>query len=124
LGNVGTMIALTLGAQDATTLAHEFMPTFDEADLISQEKYNFYCKLQIDGATSKPFSGRGLPPVYLEETNFSKEIKGLSSEKYGRDKAYVQDKIKIWLNRPFDVGMAIAENYRKTAINKSIDSTK
>ncbi|NCT55337.1 type IV secretory system conjugative DNA transfer family protein [bacterium] len=119
LGNVGTMIALTLGAQDASTLAPEFMPTFDETDLISQEKYNFYCKLQIDGATSKPFSGRGLPPVYLEESNYSKEIKALSSEKYGRDKAYVQEKIKIWLNRPFDVGMAIAENYRKTANNKS-----
>lgn len=120
LGNVGTMIALTLGAQDASTLAPEFMPIFDETDLISQEKYNFYCKLQIEGATSKPFSGRGLPPVYLDDSNYSAEIKAESSEKYGRPKAYVQEKIKIWLNRPFDVGMAIAENYRKAATSNKV----
>lgn len=115
LGNVGSMIALTLGAQDADTLGPEFAPTFTDNDLISQERYNFYCKLHIDGATSKPFSGRGLPPIYSEENNYSEQIKEMSSQKYGRDRSYVEEKVKIWLNRPFDAGMAIAENYRKVS---------
>lgn len=113
LGNVGSIVALTLGAQDAEILAPEFMPVFEQNDLISQERFHFYCKLYIDGSTSKAFSGKSLPPEYIEENNYSDEIKQYSAETYGRPKEYVEEKIGIWLNRPFDVGMAIAEKYRK-----------
>lgn len=112
LGNVGTIVAFTVGSQDAKTLSPEFYPVFDENDMIVQEKYNFYCKLHINGATSRPFSGTSLPPIYNKEEDVSREIKLASFEKYGRPQDYVEDKIKMWLERPFDVGMAIAERYR------------
>jgi hypothetical protein len=113
LGNVGSIVAFTLGAQDAAALNTEFAPAFDENDLISQEKFNFYCKLYIDGATSKPFSGVGLPPTYNEGDDFSTQIKEYTAQTYGRPKEYIEDKIKIWMERPFDAGMAIAEKYKK-----------
>ncbi len=112
LGNVGTIVAFTVGSQDAKNLSPEFYPVFDENDMIVQEKYNFYCKLHISGDTSKPFSGTSLPPLYNKESDISKEIKQNAFEKYGRPQEYVEEKVKIWLNRPFDVGMAIAEKYR------------
>lgn len=113
LGNVGSLVAFTLGSQDAALMKTEFMPTFDENDLISQEKFNFYCKLYIDGATSKPFSGVGLPPEFDKSDGLSSEIKEYNAKTYGKDKDYVEEKIKIWMERPFDAGMAIAEKYRK-----------
>ena len=113
LGNVGSIVAFTLGSQDASVMKTEFMTTFDENDLISQEKFNFYCKLYIDGATSKPFSGVGLPPEFDKGESFSDVIKAHTAQKYGKDKDYVEEKIKIWMERPFDAGMAIAEKYRK-----------
>ena len=112
LGNVGTIVAFTVGSQDAKVLCPEFYPVFDENDMIVQEKYNFYCKLHINGATSKPFSGKSLPPLYDKSKDFSSEIKEYSFTEYGRDVDFVENKIKIWVNRPFDVGMAIAERYR------------
>ena len=114
LGNVGSLTAFTLGAQDAKNLVSEFAPTFEEQDLISQEKYSFYCKLQIDGAISKPFSARSLPPEPIDDArDYSQDIKKYALEKYGRDKAYVEEKIRRWINRPFDVGMAVSERYNK-----------
>jgi len=119
LGNVGSIVALTLGAQDAEVLSHEFAPIFEEGDLISQERFHFYVKLYIDGATCKPFSGKSIPPVYNTGENYSDIIKQKSAEKYGRSKEYVEEKIKIWLERPFDAGMAIAEKYRRAAEGES-----
>jgi hypothetical protein len=113
LGNTGSMVAFTLGAQDAAVLKEEFAPTFDENDLISQEKFNFYCKVYIDGSTSKPFSGVGLPPKYVKENSYSDEIKDYTAKTYGRPKDYVEERIKVWMSRPFDAGLAIAEKYRQ-----------
>lgn len=111
LGNVGSLIAFTLGSQDAKELSSEFAPVFDENDLMTQEVYNFYIKLQINGAQSKPFSGKSLPPV--KSTNdLTKKIVEFSQKTYGKSKNYVEEKIHIWVERPFDVGMAIAQRFR------------
>ena len=58
LGNAGTLISFRVGAEDAPYLAKEIQPTFDVADLINLPNYNIYLKLMIDGAPSKPFSGK------------------------------------------------------------------
>ncbi|MBP7860013.1 hypothetical protein KA001_03585, partial [Patescibacteria group bacterium] len=111
LGNVGSIVAFTLGSQDAKELGFEFAPVFDENDLITQEVYNFYVKLQIDGSQSKPFSGKSLAPIYSSD-DYTKEIIETSRKKYGRNRDYVENKVKIWIERPFDVGMAIAQRFR------------
>jgi type IV secretory pathway TraG/TraD family ATPase VirD4 len=59
-GNVGSMVAFRVGAQDAAFMARECAPKFDSEDLIALPKYHTYIKLQIDGATSAPFSATTL----------------------------------------------------------------
>ncbi|GAA0325969.1 hypothetical protein GCM10009087_40370 [Sphingomonas oligophenolica] len=60
LGNAGTLISFRVGPEDADVMAAEFQPTFETMDLTNLPNRDFYLKLMIDGAPSKPFSGRTL----------------------------------------------------------------
>ena len=60
LGNAGTLISFRIGPEDASVIAAEFQPTFPTIDLMNLPNRDFYLKLMIDGAPSKPFSGRTL----------------------------------------------------------------
>jgi hypothetical protein len=60
LGNAGTLISFRVGPEDASVMAAEFQPTFNTIDLMNLPNRDFYLKLMIDGAPSKPFSGRTL----------------------------------------------------------------
>lgn len=55
-GNVGTLICFRVGAADSEYLENEFYPVFNKSDLVNLERYSIRLKMQIDGATSKPFS--------------------------------------------------------------------
>jgi len=124
-GNVGTIIALTLGAQDAKVLSPEFAPVFGENDLINLEAHHFYIKLIIDGMTSAPFSGVTIPPPSKEEyTNLKEEIIRLSREKYSRPLAEVEERIRTWIDRQFDLGMAIAEDHREKVVPSKEQETE
>lgn len=56
LGNVASMVAFRLGVEDASTLAKEFAPVFDAADLVQLANHDIYVKLMINGVPSRPFS--------------------------------------------------------------------
>jgi type IV secretory pathway TraG/TraD family ATPase VirD4 len=58
LGNVGTLVAFRVGAEDAPLLAREFAPALGEQDLMDLPNRGFYLKLMIDGTPSRPFSGK------------------------------------------------------------------
>jgi len=58
LGNAGTLISFRLGPEDATVIAREMQPVFDTLDVLNLPNHHFYVKLMIDGAPSRPFSGR------------------------------------------------------------------
>ena len=93
-GNVGTMIAFGVGAPDAYLLSKEFTPVFGENDLISLERQHIYLKLMIDGMTSHPFSAISMQAIQDLTPNRHQAIEA-SREKYGQDKAFVEDKILI-----------------------------
>jgi len=59
-GNVGTMIAFRVGANDAEYLAKEFYPVFIENDFVHLPRYSMYVKLMIDGTVSEGFSASTL----------------------------------------------------------------
>ena len=61
-GNVGTIIAFRLGAEDAEYLAREFHPVFREDDFLNLPPYRIYLRLMIGGVMSRPFSARTLLP--------------------------------------------------------------
>ncbi len=115
-GNVGTMIALAIGAPDAEVIGREYEPVFTPNDLINQERQHMYLKLMIDGMTSSPFSAFSLTRITGNTGNGPRAIE-LSREKYGQEREYVEEKIRAWVERKFDLGMAIAEeNRRKKAL--------
>lgn len=58
LGNVGTLIAFRLGAEDAPLITAELQPKFGPLDAMNLPNRHFYLKLAINGAPSPPFSGR------------------------------------------------------------------
>jgi hypothetical protein len=65
LGNVGTLIAFRLGAEDGHFIAREFAPVFEPIDLINLPNHDIALKLMIDGSPSRPFSGTTLHPREL-----------------------------------------------------------
>ena len=56
MGNVGTIISLKIGPNDAETLENVFGPEFSKNDLMSSEKFNGIMRMSINGSQSKPFS--------------------------------------------------------------------
>lgn len=96
-GNVGTLITYRIGATDAEFLAKEYMPTFNETDLVNLAKYDFYLKLMINGMTSDPFSATGLLPITAGHREGHREkIIAVSRERYGSKREVIEDKITRW----------------------------
>jgi hypothetical protein len=93
-GNVGTMMAYKIGAQDAEYMAKEMAPVFSEQDLINLDKFKAVMKLSIDTQPSRPFSIIPVNP-YLEKGDLegAEAYKQLSRLKYGRDREFVENEI-------------------------------
>lgn len=83
LGNVGTIITFSVGAENGEALEKEFYPEFDRESLIALDKHHIYLRLAIDGKSSKPFSVLTLSPFYrfVSQKNTDKIIK-VSREKF------------------------------------------
>lgn len=96
-GNVGTIIAFKLGAEDAAFLEKEFLPEFSKDDLMTQSKYHIYLKMAIDGTTSKPFSGVTLPPFFnFKSQGNEKKIIKVSRLRYSTKRNKIGEKIRKW----------------------------
>ena len=93
-GNVGTMVAYKIGAQDAEYMAKEMAPVFSEQDLINVDKFKAIIKLSIDTQPSKPFSITPVNP-YTDKGDLQavEAFKQLSRLKYGRDREFVDREI-------------------------------
>lgn len=91
IGNVGTLISFRIGTDDASYLAKEFYPTFNEYDLIHLPRYCLYLKLCIDGTMSYPFSATTFLLPEGEENNTGEIIES-SRKKYGKSKTNVKEK--------------------------------
>ncbi len=123
-GNVGTIMAFSLGAPDARELSNEFAPYFNAEDIISLERFQVYMKLMNDGMTSHPFSARILLPweegFPVPKTPNRERVIERSRQKYGVPREYVEGKINKWVEAKFDKGMAIAQEYKDKA-NSPVD---
>ncbi len=92
-GNVGTMVAFRIGAEDGEFLQKEFAPTFTAYDLINIENRTAYVKLLINGTNAKPFN---MGVNKFEERNFelAEAIRQLSRLKYGKNREVIEAEIK------------------------------
>lgn len=91
-GNVGSMAAFRIGAEDAETVAKQFAPVFNENDLINIDNYNFYLRLLISGQTTRSFNVQTYPGSAGNKESAEK-IKQLSRLKYGRLREEIEKEI-------------------------------
>jgi len=61
-GNVGSIIAFRVGADDAEFLEKQFEPIFTQNDLINIPNFNAHAKILIDNQTADPFNFKTFPP--------------------------------------------------------------
>jgi hypothetical protein len=91
-GNVGSMLAFRIGAEDAQFLAKQFAPVFSENDLINIANLNAYAKIIVNGVVSAPFN---IFVPFPPEGNRAKiaDLKELSRLKFGKPLKEVEGEI-------------------------------
>jgi Type IV secretion-system coupling protein DNA-binding domain len=95
-GNVGTMVAFRVGADDGESLEKEFQPTFVVEDFVNIGRFQMYLKLMINGVTSQAFSAKGLAPWAQPTQSFVQEIIDSSRKIYAHPRKDVESHILEW----------------------------
>ncbi len=93
-GNVGNIICWRIGAQDAEFMS-KILDPLQVDDLVNVEKFNFYAKILINGAPTKPFNIHSYPPDPAENLQLGDAVRQLSRLKYGRDREVVEAEIRM-----------------------------
>jgi len=91
-GNVGSIAAFRVGAEDAEYLEKQFSPVFTTKDIMNIDNRNAYLKMLSNGKPIKPFNIETLAPPKGNKDIVPK-LKELSYLKYGEDRAEVESKI-------------------------------
>jgi len=91
-GNVGTLGAFRIGADDAEFLEKQFEPEFSRFDLVNIDNFNLVIKMLINNKVSSAFSFQTIMP---KKGNIKQveAIKKISKLKYGREKGLVEMEI-------------------------------
>ena len=97
-GNVGSIVAFSVGHDDAKILERAFGETYTASRFTSLGNYEVCVKLLNDGQDQEPFLAKTLPPVG-EWRGRRKTIIRRSREKYGIKREIIEDRIKRWLGK-------------------------
>lgn len=92
LGNVGTLAAMRIGAEDAENLEKQFEPGFSRFDLVNLDNQNVIIKMMINNKISTAFKMRTLQ-VPKGRPEIVEAIKKISKLKYSRPKNIVEEEI-------------------------------
>lgn len=107
-GNVGTIIAMRVGGEDASAMEMEFAPVFVPEDLTNLAKFQFYLKLMVDGVATRPFSANSLPPIAKRQQSEEKVI-FVSRERYAEPRAVIEEKVLKWSGMELAASLAPAK---------------
>ena len=88
-GNVGSICAFRVGAEDSETLESQFVPTFSSNDLMNIDNYNAYLRLLVNGKPAKPFNIE-VPPPPSGDINQVEKLKEMSYLKYGKPREEIE----------------------------------
>jgi hypothetical protein len=94
LGNAGSLISFSVGAEDASILQKEFGEVFPQNDLINLQNFQIAIKLMIDGYTSRPFLSNTLPLPISKNQNREKVIK-VSRERWARKAKEIESEPEV-----------------------------
>lgn len=81
-GNMGSIIAMRVGADDGAYLANEFTPIFSTEDFINLGVREMLIKMSVGGQTSPPFSATTIDVPPPPKPNFAQEIIKYNHDKY------------------------------------------
>lgn len=92
-GNVGSIIAFRMGADDARVMMKYFEPKFEEYDLVHMHNRHFVVSLTIEGEKAQAFSATtlDLPGQYVDQTE---RIVANSREKYAKGKGSIESYVR------------------------------
>ncbi|RJQ37191.1 type IV secretory system conjugative DNA transfer family protein [Candidatus Parcubacteria bacterium] len=96
-GNVGSLAAFRVGAEDGEFLATQFQPVFSAHDLINTDNHHACVKLLAHGQTALAFSMHTSPPAAPDPAQ-AEAAKNFSRATYGRPKADVEQEIRARYN--------------------------
>jgi hypothetical protein len=100
-GNVGSIIAFRMGADDARSMLRYFEPRFEEYDLVHMHNRHFVVSMTISGEKTPAFSAisLNLPP---QQADYSAAIADNSRALYASSREYVERYIneRYQLNSP------------------------
>jgi hypothetical protein len=113
IGNVGSFLAFRVGSNDAELMEKEFAPNFLAEDMVNLGFTQMYLKLMIDGIGSRPFSANSLPPIPKPEKSYVEDIVGFSRKHFSHERAGVEQNVKAWTNRDFNL-----ENQKQNQVPK------
>lgn len=91
-GNVGSICAFRVGAEDSEVLEKQFTPTFSSSDLMNIDNRNAYLRLLVNGKPAKPFN-IFVPPPPKGNVEQVEKLKNMSYLKYGKPREDVEDMI-------------------------------
>lgn len=83
LGNAGSIISFTIGADDARIIMKEFGDVFTDKDLVNLENFQIAVRLMVDSRSGRAFVARTLPLPASKNENRGKVIR-VSRERWGR----------------------------------------
>ncbi|MGB6882103.1 MAG: DUF87 domain-containing protein, partial [Microgenomates group bacterium] len=83
LGNAGSIVSFSVGAEDAQILHKEFAEVFSENDLVNLSNFQTAIKLMIGGHSSRPFLAHTLPLPVSRNQNRPKVIR-ISRERWAK----------------------------------------
>jgi len=107
-GNVGSMVALRVGPEDADFLEKQFAPVFSANDLMNVDNQQGFARLLINGEQRKPFNMKTLPSP-SGDRELAAAFKELSRLRYGRDATIVNREILDRVNQLMEVARKLEQ---------------
>jgi hypothetical protein len=93
-GNVGTLLTLRVGVEDAEKVAELYPGYFDKNDVANLPNRHVFSKLMVDGAQSKPFSFQSVKIDSDPNPALGELIAQMSKLKYGIDRQTAEREIE------------------------------
>lgn len=94
-GNVGSMVAFRVGADDGAFLMKYYQPQFEAQDLMQLHNRHFVSSMTIKGEKTAAFSGTTLN-IPKSTFDFTSQIIALSRERYARTRSEVDAYIRTY----------------------------
>lgn len=97
-GNVGTLLSMQVGFDDAEYLVGQYGEEVTANDLVGLNKYTAYMRLLVDGMPTKTFSLDTLPPPVIPEGQQERieKLRKVARERYATKREIIEDKISKW----------------------------